>query len=146
MSNDNWFGVEPPRDAEGREIPLCTKTMYFLDGEKINIRTFEYWPREHMWRVTVGGSYTHYATSDLMLFPPDSWEKIEEETKMGPCHYAHAPRDEYGITVCRECRFQKGKSCRQEMLLDIIARAKKLAGIEEQEGGERTAIADKEER
>lgn len=61
---------------------------------------------------------------------PDSWEKLEEEAKMGACNYAHAPRDEYGITVCRECRFQKGESCRQEMLLDIIARAKKLAGIE----------------
>lgn len=65
---------------------------------------------------------------------PDSWEKLEEDTKMGACDYAHAPRDEYGITVCRDCRFQKGKSCRQEMILDMIARAKRLAVAEEKEG------------
>lgn len=59
--------------------------------------------------------------------PPDSWEKLEEDAKMvKACDYAHAPRDEYGITVCRDCRFQKSKSCRQEM--------KKLLGVEEQEG------------
>lgn len=67
--------------------------------------------------------------------PVDSWEKLEEDAKMvKACDYAHAPRDEYGITVCRDCRFQKSKSCRQEMILDMIARAKKLSGIEEQEG------------
>ena len=76
--------------------------------------------------------------------PVDSWEKLEEDAKrVKACDYAHAPRDEYGITVCRDCRFQKSKSCRQEMILDMIARAKKLVGAEEQDGGERTAIADK---
>lgn len=88
-----------------------------------------------------------YLWSHKKTEPADSWEKWEEDAKMvKACDYAHAPRDEYGITVCRDCRFQKSKSCRQEMILDMIARAKKLVGVEEQDVGERTAIADKEER
>lgn len=66
--------------------------------------------------------------------PPDSWEKLEEAAKLKACDYAHAPRDEDGGVVCCGCRFQKSESCRQEMILDMIARAKKLAGVEEQEG------------
>lgn len=33
MSNDNWFGVEPPRDAEGKAIPLDTETLYTKNGQ-----------------------------------------------------------------------------------------------------------------
>lgn len=88
-----------------------------------------------------------YLWSHKKTEPADSWEKLEEDAKMvNACNYAHAPRDEYGITVCRDCRFYKSKSCRQGMILDMIARAKKLLGVEEQEGGERIAMADKEER
>lgn len=134
MSNDNWFVVEPPRDAEGREIPLGTEVLYRLNGEMSEVAGFVYLPNEDRWVVIIYGSFTHYGTSDFLLFPPDSWEKLEEDAKMAKvCDYAHAPRDEYGITVCRDCRFQKSKSCRQEMLLDMIARAKKLAGIEEEQ-------------
>lgn len=138
MSNDNWFGVEPPRDANGKAIPLDTETLYTTNGQVFQVGQFRYSVRINRWFVY--GHYEHErkswidAASCFLLTAPDSWEKLEEEAKMGVCNYAHAPRDEYGTTVCRECRFQKVESCRQEMLLDIIARAKKLAGIEEQEG------------
>lgn len=66
--------------------------------------------------------------------PADSWEKLEEDAKMRACDYAHAPRDEYGEAVCCGCRFQKNESCHHEMTIDVLKRAKRLAGIEEQEG------------
>lgn len=151
MHSDNVFGAEPPRDANGEIIPLDTETLYETDGQVFHVLAFRYSPKGREWFAS--GGYTGNKngwcadTNRLLLAPPDSWEKLEEDAKMvKACDYAHAPRDEYGITVCRDCRFQKSKSCRQEMILDIIARAKKLAGIEEQDGGERTAIADKEER
>lgn len=78
--------------------------------------------------------------------PPDSWEKLEEDAMKTTCDYALAPRDEDGLTTCEGCRFQKNESCHHEMTLEVFKRAKRLAGVEEQEGGERTAIADKEER
>ena len=62
----------------------------------------------------------------------DSWEKLEEDARKTACDYALAPRDEDGITTCDGCRFQKSKSCSNEMTLDVVERAKKLAGIEEE--------------
>lgn len=37
-----------------------------------------------------------------------------------------------GLTTCDGCRFQKSESCSNEMTLDVVERAKKLAGIEEE--------------
>ena len=62
--------------------------------------------------------------------PDDSWEKLEEDAKKTSCGYASAPRDEDGLTTCEGCRFQKSESCNQEMTLDVLKRAKKLAGID----------------
>ena len=65
--------------------------------------------------------------------PPDSWEKLEEDARKTTCNYALAPRDEDGLTTCDGCRFQKSESCNNEMTIDLVERAKKLAGIEEEE-------------
>lgn len=65
------------------------------------------------------------------LEPPDSWEKLENDAKKTSCGYASAPRDENGLTTCEGCRFQKTESCSQEMTLDVLKRAKKLAGVED---------------
>lgn len=65
--------------------------------------------------------------------PADSWEKLEEDARKTSCGYASAPRDDDGLTTCEGCRFQKSESCYQEMTLDVLKRAKKLAGIEEEE-------------
>lgn len=65
---------------------------------------------------------------------PDSWEKLAEDAMKTTCDYALALRDEDGLTTCKGCRFQKSESCHHEMTLEVLARAKKLAGVEEQEG------------
>ena len=59
--------------------------------------------------------------------PADSWEKLEEDARKTACNYALAPRDEDGITTCDGCRFQKSESCSNEMTIDLVERAKKLA-------------------
>lgn len=66
--------------------------------------------------------------------PADSWEKLSEDAMKTACDYAEAPLDESGLTICDGCRFHKRKDCYREMTLDVLARAKRLAGIEEQEG------------
>ena len=63
---------------------------------------------------------------------PDSWEKLEEDARKTACNYAPAPRDEDGLTTCDGCRFHKSESCSNEMTIDLVERAKKLAGIEEE--------------
>ena len=64
--------------------------------------------------------------------PADSWEKLEKDARKTACAYAPAPLNEDGLVTCDECRFQKSESCSNEMTLDVVERAKKLAGIEEE--------------
>lgn len=64
--------------------------------------------------------------------PPDSWEKLEKDARKTACAYAPAPRNEDGLTTCDGCPFLKSESCSNEMTIDLVERAKKLAGIEEE--------------
>lgn len=64
--------------------------------------------------------------------PPDSWEKLEKDARKTACAYAPAPRNEDGLVTCDGCRFQKSESCSNEMTIDLVKRAKKLAGVEEE--------------
>lgn len=68
---------------------------------------------------------------------PDSWEKLEEDARKQSCSY-------FGLdlppALCDDCQhgwMQTGRACWQNARLDMIARAKKLAGIEKLEGEER---------
>lgn len=62
----------------------------------------------------------------------DSWEKLEEDARKQSCSY-------FGLdlppALCDDCPHgsrQTGRACWQNARLDMIARAKKLAGIEEE--------------
>lgn len=66
---------------------------------------------------------------------PDSWERLEEDARKGACEYAGAylKRDTIDSHECDGCRCDAdgyGPTCEQQMALDIIRRAKKLAGVE----------------
>lgn len=61
----------------------------------------------------------------------DSWAKLEEDARKTSCDYASAPLDENGFNTCDGCRFQNGGPCHIEKTIDLVERAKKLAGIEE---------------
>lgn len=75
--------VEPPKDADGREIPLDTKVLYDRYGFKNNVMSFMYVVSnsacDGTWRVkfTIGTSL--FAVSDMHLAEPDSWEKLDED-------------------------------------------------------------------
>lgn len=112
----SFHGVELPKDAEGREIPLSTETMYFLDGEIARVRTIEFWPYFHKWRVTIGEKYIHREPSDLLLFPPDSWEQLEHDTTLAPRDYLQAR----GLEEHKDGRIAT-------MMTDLVIRAKALA-------------------
>lgn len=138
MSSDNWFGIEPPRDANGKVIPLDTEVLYTLDGKTLHVICIKYLTKSKRWDV-----YGHFesglglwegCTDKLLLAPIDSWEKLEKDAEKAACDYADAPRDYDGFVMCDGCRFHERKECYREMVLDVLARAKKLAGIEEQEG------------
>lgn len=64
---------------------------------------------------------------------PDSWERLEEDAVKVVCEYAGAVPDEFGDYDCDTCRLfdARGKLiCEQQMALDIVRRAKAIAGVE----------------
>lgn len=153
---DDWKGnaegFEPdaymrlPLDADG--VPIRIGDTVWYVGSDLEIIDSE--PQEVVGLVsTLIADGTYIMTRDypdkairpIMLThkqpePPDSWEKLEEDAFKTACDYANAPLDEDGLTTCKGCRFQGIRSCYGDMTYDVLKRAKKLAGIEEQ-GGER---------
>ena len=97
-------GVEPPKDAEGREIPLSTKFMYHLDGERVQVASFNYWPSYKEWHVQwFGGGLTdNEETSEMLLSPPDSWKKLEDDIYSAVMsEYLEDPRADVRTLVSR---------------------------------------------
>ena len=81
---------------------------------------------------------SHRKPEPLEPEPADSWEKLEEDAAKEVCAYAGAPfsivnQDRYSCTGCRfdDCSSRK-TSCWLQMNSELMARAKKLAGIEEE--------------
>lgn len=127
---------ELPIDANGEVIPFDTEVLYTTDGQTFHVISIKYVTEKKRWeaygRFERDSGFGEGCTDKLLLAPPDSWEKLEEDAYKTTCDYALAPRDEDGLTTCDGCRFQKSESCRREMTLDVFKRAKKLAGIEEE--------------
>ena len=65
----------------------------------------------------------------------DSWEKLEEDALKNPCRYFGMFEDQSAsCTACPHGPWATDRVCGENMRLDLIKRAKRLAGIEEQEG------------
>lgn len=136
---DDWKGnaegFEPdaymrlPLDADGVPIRIGDKVWYV--GSDLEITKSE--PQEVVGLVSVfcadgtyimTRDYTDKATRPNMLThnppePPDSWEKLEEDVNLG----------------CRDyCEKHRLEECDYNMRVHMLDRAKKLAGVEEQEG------------
>ena len=64
--------------------------------------------------------------------PADSWEKLEEDAMQHACSYFDIDQENASCEDCPHGSWQTGRTCWQNTRLDMIARAKKLAGIEEE--------------
>lgn len=64
--------------------------------------------------------------------PADSWEKLEEDAKKRSCSYFDIDQDTASCDDCPHGSSRTGTACWLNARLDMIARAKKLAGIEEE--------------
>ena len=133
QSDDSYMKL--PLDADGEPIRLGDEVN--IDGDAMTVLGY----RLHNDMLLLvakdkkSGLFFTPKPSIVRHFKPepaDSWEKLEEDARKTACNYALAPRDEDGLTTCDGCRFQKSESCSNEMTLDVVERAKKLAGIEEE--------------
>lgn len=140
MSSDNVFGADLPKDANGKVIPLDTEVLYDKYENVFHVVDFRYSPKEREWRASGGftGPKDSWCldTNRLLLAPTDSWEKLEEDAKKSACRYFYGP-EEKDIVSCMDCKHSyqaTGRQCRVNMQIELVKRAKKLAGVEEQEG------------
>ena len=125
-----------PVDADG--VPVCIGDKVNVDGDAMTVLGYRLYNGTLLLVAKDDKESSLFFTpepSRVRHFKPepaDSWEKLEEDARKTTCDYALAPRDEDGLTTCDGCRFQKSESCCNEMILDVVERAKKLAGIEEE--------------
>ena len=123
-------------DADG--VPIEVGDTVYLRGNGREGKVVGFYEDEGETLVSVSyelGSDRTTVNTDFKALTherPDSWEKLEEDARKTACNYALAPRDENGFSTCDGCRFQKSESCSNEMTIDVVERAKKLAGIEEE--------------
>ena len=64
--------------------------------------------------------------------PADGWEKLEEDAMKPSCEYFGIGPDNSSCDDCPHGPRQTGHTCWQNARRDMLARAKKLAGIEEE--------------
>lgn len=130
--------IEPPEDAEGREIPLDTEVPYGGDGKEFSVNCHTYSVRQTItrrkWRV-VTMNCVIYDCPDLHIAPSDSWGKLSEDLKAvedhGDSSHVDNPACHYMDMVgklCDECKFYGGTNCVGEMCADVVDRIRKLRG------------------
>lgn len=142
---DDWKGnaegfqpdayMKLPLDADGEPIRIGDVVWYI--GDDAEITKCE--PQKVVGLVSVFGMLGTYVMTrdypDKALDPkslahkkpepPDSWEKLEEDAKKTICKIA----GQKAFPSCGECKWV-GKECNRMARLEILKRAKKLAGIE----------------
>lgn len=117
--------MELPKDAEGEPIHIGD-VLYSSGNEcrvvSITVKADEACVGVHtdesVFLPSVNPKYlSRKNTEPLEPDPPDSWEKLEEDVNLG----------------CRDyCEKHRLEECDYNMRVHILARAKKLAGIEEE--------------
>lgn len=123
-----------PLDADGVPIRIGETLFIEIDGDIFSGEVNEMASKgEDGWSISLDNTDA-FSPKSFSHKPPDSWEKLEEDArKQTTCDYAcsniHALEDfDHIVNGC--CSFNDCNKCAQTMALDLIARAKRLAGVE----------------
>lgn len=117
MSSDSAWGIEPPKDADGKAIPLDTDVLYSESGKVFNVECFCYSLIYKEW-LAYGrhrgsedersgcGEASHY-----FLTTHDSWDKLVDcKTDRETCRSVSGDQNRF---ECSECR------CRAELVTEV---------------------------
>lgn len=127
------MGIDLPKDAAGREIPLDTDVLYTEDGKHLDVNRFTYSVVQTIpnlkWGVVFMDCAYDYCCA-YYLTPPDSWEALEEDidrcstsTRYAPCAYFN--KSNYS---CEKCVADPSKECLAQLMKHIASRIHKLRG------------------
>lgn len=136
MTNFNK-SIPMPKDADCREVSLRTKVLYDVNGKKLNIATFNFRCDAQNGKCAYWQVFSPDAKSkdgmcdvdELYLTPPDSLDKLEQDALKNPCKY-FGRRDNDDSAWCDGCPAEDG-SCFKTKSIDLVRRAKALAGVTE---------------
>lgn len=132
MSSDSAWGIEPPKDADGKVIPLDTEVVYSKDGQAYHVADFRYSPKAKEWFVCGryrGSERTWYDETDCyLLAQPDSWDKLIGDLRDAVSDQDSSPECRYsnpGSERCEKCpAFYE--DCLGYAFTDIADRIEKL--------------------
>lgn len=119
-----------PLDADG--VPIRIGDKMDIDGDAMTVLGYRLYNGTLLLIVKKGESNLTYTPkpSEIRHFKPvqpDSWDKLEKDATGRACELAGS-----GNLRCSECEWGKeGIGCQAMARLEILKRAKKLAGIEE---------------
>lgn len=127
-----------PLDADG--VPIRVGDEMDIDGEIAVVKGYQVsYKGDELQFIAVTEGYRKTFTlfgknrkhfkHDTM--PSDSWEKLEEDAKKQSCSYFGLDTPPASCDDCPHGLKQTRRTCWQNARLDMISRAKKLAGIEE---------------
>lgn len=130
--------MELPLDADGVPIRVGDVVYRTGDSAKLRVSSIAYveggaWViNAKMSPAFMASSYSATALSHKKPEQADSWEKLEEDAKKRPCFYFDIDEDAASCDDCPHGSSRTGTACWLNARLDMIARAKKLAGNEEE--------------
>lgn len=130
--------IELPKDAEGREIPLDTRTLYDKDGKAAHVLRWIFLPLADeglRWRVESTDFPHGRMPENFHLTTPDSWERLEADIESLShkenvcCYFGHG-----NDISCDACPAEDiDKCCSAAVARDILHRVKALAGVTDDE-------------
>lgn len=120
--------IELPKDAEGREIPLDTKVLYFKDGSEHRVAKWVLYPYEGIRWAVVFDNEVRRDPDVLYLTQPDTWKKLLEDLDRGAEAVVYEACKYFGNKGCSSCIADTDKSCEQVAYADIAARIRNLRG------------------
>ena len=128
QSDDSYMKL--PLDADG--VPIRIDDVVYgnpgIAWTVVGLRTSKLG-----WKVEMDNMPFLCEPDDLTHKKPDSWEKLEEDAKQRICAYFGVDKENASCEDCPYGSTQTGRLCWRNASLNMIARAKKLAGIEEAE-------------
>lgn len=119
--------TEPPKPVLDRDgVPIEPgDVVWGEDGLDWLVTGFRWDNGDHVVEATAMGETKQLKPGWLTHEEPESWERLEEDAAKGACAYFGS--SEFS---CKECHFfGREHDCSGLMAMDIVARAKALAGV-----------------
>lgn len=118
--------TEPPKPVLGKDGKAVEpgEVVWGEDGLSWLVTGFRWDSGDHVVEATARGEVKQLKPGWLTHEEPESWERLEEDAAKGACAYFGSDPCE-----CGGCPHDMDPDCNAVMALDIVRRAKALAGV-----------------